>query len=443
MRDTCDLTTGHIGKQIIHLALPILGSGFLQMLYNFVDMAWLGRLGSEYVAASGAASVFFWLATSLSLLNKVGGEVTVAYAVGAQDEKSAQEYAGHVTTMGLLLGLLVMALYILFAHPFIGFYRLIPEIHSYGVSYFRIVALGLPITFLTVALIGVYNAIGRSEVPFRATAIGVATNLLLDPLFIFLLDLKIEGAAIATILSQAVVLALLLWRLYSDRLFGGFRIIRHLRLTPTLSVLKIGTPVALMNALMAAINMSLGRFASQAGGHIGVTTISVGGQLEGISWNTGQGLSTALSAFVSQNYGAGHRTRIRQGLAFTLKLATAVGLIGLLLNYFLGDRLFALIIPETRAILAGADYLRINSPAQLFMMIELSFQGFFYGMRRSLPPALISITGNALRIPLAMILLPIHPTIDTLWWIICWTCLLKGAAILLYYLTTRRRLLPA
>lgn len=441
MRKARNLTTGPIGKQIVGLALPILGSGFLQMLYNFVDMAWLGRLGSEYLAAAGAASVFFWLASSLSLLNKVGGEVTVAYEVGAHHEEGARDYAGHVSTLGLLMGLLVMVVYLLLAHPFVGFYRLSPTIHGYGVNYLRIGALGLPLTYLTVALTGVYNASGRSEVPFRATAIGVVTNLILDPVFIFALDLKIEGAAIATVLSQSVVLLLILRRLSLDRLFGGFPLLRNLSLATTRAILKIGTPVALMNSLMAIISMNLGRFASVAGGHIGVTTISVGGQLEGISWNTGQGLSTSLSAFVSQNHGARQPDRIKGGLSFTLKVAAVVGAFGFALNYFFGDWLFGLVIPEAPAIAAGATYLHINAPAQLFMMVEITFQGFFYGMKRSLPPALISIGGNALRIPLAMLLLPLFPGVETIWWIICGTCFLKGAAILIYYLTTHQKLL--
>lgn len=441
MREARNLTAGPIGRQIVQVALPILGSAFLQMLYIFVDMAWLGRLGSEYVAASSAASVFFWLATSISLLNKVGAEVTVAYTVGAGDEDTGRGYAAHVSTLALLLGLVVMSVYLIFAHPFIGFYKLAPVIHGYGVSYFRIASLGLPVVYLTMALTGVYNATGHSEVPFRATAVGVIANLLLDPLFIFTLDLKVEGAAIATVLSQTLVLLILLRRLRADRLLGGFSLLTPLRGAIIRTLLKIGAPVAFMNALMAVINMSLGRFASLAGGHIGVTTISVGGQLEGISWNTGQGLSTSLSTFVSQNFGARKNDRIKRGLAFALKTGLVVGLFGFLLNFFYGDWLFGLIIPEPDAITAGAAYLRINAPAQVFMMIELTFQGFFYGMRRSLPPTIISVGGNILRIPLAMLLLPLFPTVDTLWWIICGTCFIKATAAVLYYLFTRRKLL--
>lgn len=76
IREAKILTEGSIPKHLFKLALPILGTSFVQMLYNFTDMAWLGRLNSEAIAAVGAASVFMWLASSISLINKVGSEVT-------------------------------------------------------------------------------------------------------------------------------------------------------------------------------------------------------------------------------------------------------------------------------------------------------------------------------------------------------------------------------
>ncbi|MDN4753934.1 MATE family efflux transporter [Porphyromonadaceae bacterium W3.11] len=440
-REVKNLTTGHIGGHITRLAIPILGTSLLQLLYSFTDMAWLGRLSGESVAAAGAASVFIWLANSFSLVNKVGSEVTVANAIGRGELDDAATYASHTSTIAFIMGVGMMLIYGLLAGPLIGFYQLEPHIHQMGVEYLRIAALGMPLIFMMVSYTGTYNASGHSKIPFIISTIGLVLNMVLDPIFIFLLDLGIKGAACATVLSQAIGLTLFLIQILKrDKLLGGIQIFTKLQGKISSTILKLGMPVAIMNSLFALINMALGRIASQFGGYIGVMTLTTGGQLEGICWNTAQGFSTALSSFVSQNFGAGKRDRIISAFRFTLKLALGVGLFGFFFYFFWGESLFRLIVPEEAAYKAGATYLKIQAIAQIFSMLEITSQGFFYGIRRTLPPSLISMVGNLLRIPFALILLPIFSDIIVLWWIISISSILKGAVAFAWYFRERKRL---
>ncbi|TFH94586.1 MATE family efflux transporter [Porphyromonas levii] len=439
-RQTKDLTHGPIAKQLVQLSLPILGTSFVQMLYSFTDMAWLGRLSPEAVAATGAASVFTWLANSVSLLNKVSSEVGVANALGRNDEAEARAYASHTSTLGFLLGMGVLLLYGLGAEGLIGFYKMASDIHSVSVDYLRIASLGMPLIFMIASYTGTYNATGHSKIPFVINTIGLGMNMLLDPLFIFVLGMEVKGAAWATVLSQAVVLVMLLVQVHHrDKLLGGFPTLVRLQRGVTIAIFKIGTPVALLNSLFAFINMGLGRAASVFGGHIGVMTLTTGGQLEGLCWNTAQGFSTALSAFTGQNYGAQKPERIRLGVRYTLALSLGVGVLGFLLYYFWGEELFALIVPDVAAYTAGAIYLKIQALPQIFSMLEITSQGYFYGVRRTIPPAIISIVGNSLRIPAALILLPITQDVNTLWWIIAASSTLKGLAAGLWYLRVRHQ----
>lgn len=440
MRKAINLTEGPIGKQIVGLAMPILGSSFILMLYSFVDMAWLGRLSSDTVAASGAASIFTWLVNCFTLISKVGAEVTVTNGIGRQDEEAAADFAAHNITLALYLGISTFLIFSLFTDQFIGFYGLSAPVDGYAIAYLRICAFGFPFMFLTNSFIGIYNASGLSKIPFVINVIGLGLNMILDPIFIFVLDLGIRGAAMATVLSQAISASLYFIQMrYRDNLFGGFRMIRRLTARTTQTILKLGVPAALMNAFLAVINLILGRFASAAGGATGVMTLTIGGQLEGIAWNAGQGFSTSLSSFVSQNFGAEKYRRIREGLCFTLWLCLAFGVLGTLINYFGGSFLFSLIIPnDPIGIASGAEYLRIDAWAQIFVMIEVCFQGFFYGMRRPLPPSLISISCNFLRIPMAFLLLKYVGGINCLWWTICITCIIKGTLAGGYYLAKGR-----
>lgn len=441
MRIAKNLTQGSIHKPLFALAMPILGTSFIQMLYSFTDMAWLGRLDNQSVAAVGAVSMFAWLASSLSLINKVGSEVLVAQCIGENNPKKAARYAGHTSTLSIILGVTIGSIYLLLSSPLLSLYNLAAPIHDKAVSYMHIISVGIPLVACTASYTGTYNAMGYSKVPFVISTLGLVLNMMLDPLCIFVLNLGSDGAGYATLISQTVVYLLFITQMKRiDKLLENFPLITRPELPFVSSILHIGVPVALLNCLFAFINMFMGRMASDTNGHIGVLTLTTGGQLEGITWSTAQGFSTALSAFVSQNYAAGKIKRVLRAFRFTLIMTVSFGLLTSLVYYFWGSHLFRVIVPEIEAYHAGGIYLRINAYSQVFMMVELCSQGLFYGIRKTRIPAAISIGGNLLRIPLALIILAIFPCIEALWWVICFSTILKGCLSLLCYRREEKRL---
>ena len=102
MKGTKNLTQGPILKQLFTLAMPIMATSFIQMAYSLTDMAWVGRIGSEAIAAVGSVGILTWMSTSISLLNKVGSEVSVGQSIGAQNEQAARAFASHNLTLSLL-----------------------------------------------------------------------------------------------------------------------------------------------------------------------------------------------------------------------------------------------------------------------------------------------------------------------------------------------------
>ncbi len=441
MQSVKNLTDGPIRKQLFGLALPIMGTSFVQMAYSLTDMAWVGRLGSEAVAAIGAVGILTWLTQSISLMNKVGAEVSVGHAIGANNVREAKAYASHNLTIGLIISLVWGALLFLLAHPVLGLFRLESSITDNAVNYLRIVATAFPFVFLSSAFTGIHNAAGLSKVPFYISGLGLVLNMLLDPLFILLLGWGTAGAAYATWLSQCMVVLLFVYQMkVRNRLWDGFRFFVRPRWFYTQKVLRIGLPVALLNSVFAVINMLMGRTASTYGGHIGLMAMTAGGQVEAIAWNTSQGFSTALSAFTAQNYAAEKKERIDTAYYITLKMALSFGLLCSLLFIFCGSELFSLIVPERAAYEAGGAYLRIDGYSMIFMMIEITMQGLFYGVGRTVPPAVTSITFNALRIPLAMILGAIGWGIDGVWWAICISSILKGCVSFIWFQSLRKKI---
>ena len=442
MKGIKNLTEGPILRQLFMLAMPIMATSFIQMAYSLTDMAWVGRLGSEAIAAVGSVGILTWMTSSLSLLNKVGSEVSVGQAIGMKDETAARSFSTHNLTLALMISFVWACILFVFASPIIGIYELKPNIADDAISYLRIVTTAFPFVFLSATFTGIFNAAGRSKVPFTINAIGLGINMILDPLFIFVFDWKTDGAALATWLAQAIVFALFVHQLKFKRiLWDDFLFFGKLKKLYTIKIFKIGLPVATLNALFAFANMYLGRIASTVGGHLGLMAMTTGGQIEAITWNSAQGFSTALSAFVAQNYAARQIHRVMKALKSMFFITFVFGMICTGLFVFCGNDIFSIFVPEKEAYEAGGLFLRIDGYSQLFMMLEITVQGVFYGIGRTVPPAIISVVFNYLRIPLALFFVSLGWGLAGIWWCVCLTSILKGIIILIWFLAIKKKTL--
>ncbi len=439
-----DLTQGGIFRQLLRLALPLMAISFIQMTYNLVDILWIGRLSSRSVAAVGSIGMLMWMMNSVALISKVGAEISIGQSIGARRLDHASLYASHTTTLALFLGVAFGIFFLLFPHPYVAFYRLEHSIAMEAVSYLRIMAVGIPVMFLILNFSGIYIGSGRSDIPFYFNATGLIFNILLDPLLIFGVGpfpaMGVEGAALATVFSQGVVLLLFITHLKRrNGLLGRFRFLISPNRRFTINILKLGLPVAAMNVYFAFINMNLARTASLYGGHLGITSQTTGGQIEGITWNTSNGFATALGSFVAQNFAAGKMLRATRAFRYTLMMMGLLGGIVSAAFIFRGEWIFSLFVPEREAYIAGGDYLLILGFSQLFMMLEITTQGIFNGLGKTSPPAIVSVVFNTLRIPLALFL-GARIGVTGVWWAISITSLFKGSILFIWYLLLRKRL---
>ena len=442
MKGTKNLTQGPILRQLFTLAMSIMATSFIQMAYSLTDMAWVGRLGSEAIAAVGSVGILTWMSTAIALLNKVGAEVNVGQAIGAQDEQAARSFASNNITLALLISVLWGALLFIFARPIIGIYELQPHIEDMAVEYLRIVSTALPFVFLSTAFTGTFNAAGRSKIPFSINGIGLITNIILDPLFIFGLEWGTTGAAIATWLAEAIVCFLFVYELKKKKiLWDNFIFFTRLKKQYAVRIIKIGLPVATFNTLFAFVNMFLGRTASEQGGHLGLMALTTGGQIEAITWNTSQGFATALSAFVAQNYAARQVTRVLKAYHTTLWMTFIFGTFCTFIFICYGNEIFSIFVPEKAAYETGGVFLRIDGYSQIFMMLEITIQGVFYGIGRTMPPAVISVSCNYLRIPMALLFVSWGWGLPGIWWSVTITSTMKGIICLIWFMAIKKKAL--
>ncbi|NMB06920.1 MAG: MATE family efflux transporter, partial [Tissierellia bacterium] len=205
-----NLTEGKIISTLIKLALPIMGTSFIQMAYSLTDTMWLGRASTKAVAAVGTAGNLMWFGSGLILITQIGLGVSVAQSYGRNDMDAVKKYISYGFQLDIFIAIIYSLLLFIFNSQIIGFFNLNDvEVIRMAEEYLRIIALGLTFHFINPIFSTTLNSTGNSVTPFKLNALGLIINMILDPILIFGLgpipSLGAKGAAIATISAQFMV----------------------------------------------------------------------------------------------------------------------------------------------------------------------------------------------------------------------------------------------
>lgn len=443
-----NLTKGPILKTLTKLAIPIMASSFLGTLYNITDMAWIGLLGAKAVAGVGVGGMFTWLSQGLVSLARMGGQVQVAQHIGRREQEEAHGYAQAAVQMSALLGILFAAVVLILLKPLIGFFKLEDaEALAAAFSYTKIACGLIMFSFLSLTLTGLYTAQGDSKTPFAANLVGLAVNMILDPVLILgpgpFPRLGVTGAAIATVTAQFIVMSILVMRIFvtkKENVLKGIQLFEKIPPKYVRGICKIGIPTALQGMAYCMISMVLTRMVSGFGAEA-IATQRVGGQIESVSWNTADGFGAALNAFIGQNYGAGKMDRVKKGYRASLITVGVWGLFITLLFVCFPEQISGVFFHEPTAIATAVGYMIIIGYSEAFMSVELMTVGALSGLGKTHLCSVISITLTSARIPLAILLSGTALGLLGIWWALTATSVVKGIvfAMAFYWITARMR----
>jgi len=445
MQARTDLTEGPIFSKLVRLALPIIGTSFIHMAYNLTDVIWLGRFGSATVTAVTTAGFFIWLLMALFYSLKSGTETLVSQAAGRKDLSAAVSVAENAVTFGIYSSFVLNLMILIFAADLLQFFRLEPAVMGDAVSYLQIVSFGIFFSLLNVVLSSIYIGLGNSRIPFLVNSLGLAVNIILDPILIFgfsfFPELGAKGAAIATVISNILVFLTFLFKLKSpDSILPGLKIRIGMKKKILRRIFKVGLPVSIQQVAFCLFSMGIARIVSQYG-TIPLGVQNVGANIEALSWSTALGFSTALGSFTGQNFGAGEYKRIGRGYYCILFLSISLGLIATVAFVFFGKEIFSLFSRDPEMVSIGATYLSILAVSQIFMCIEITSAGGFYGLGKTKPPSITSVLFTGLRIPAALLVVSFTSYgYNGVWWCISISSVIKGVIVAALYFFTLRRL---
>lgn len=205
MKTFNDLTSTPIRNTIIKLALPIIGSSLLLVAYGIIDMLWIGRMGSEAVAAVGTAAFFINLGIGLNAIIVVGTGIRVAHRLGEKNIEEAENIIDTGFFINAIIFLIYLVLTLIFKNYIISFFRFNNlNIEKMVSEYLIVTAFGIIFKFSNFMFVSIFNSFGDSKTPFKINCVGVLLNVVLDPLFIFTFEMGVIGAGVATVLAEGI-----------------------------------------------------------------------------------------------------------------------------------------------------------------------------------------------------------------------------------------------
>jgi putative MATE family efflux protein len=316
-----DFSTGSIPKTIIRLALPLMGAEIINALYNIADRVYLGHMpGAGALALTGVGLTFpvILVLSAFGMLIGMGGAPLCSIARGEGDLERAEGLLGNAFSLSLLLGAFLTAAIFLLKDPVLSWIGATAETLPYADGYLSIYLWGTPFVMITLGLNPFINAQGFTSVGMITVSIGALLNIILDPIFIFTLGMGAQGAALATVISQAASAVWILKFLTGRRAIVRLKR-RRLALMPALCrrMLGLGASSFTMNLTEATIqfvsNNALLLYGSPQ--HVGVMTII--SSIRQLAMMPLSGFSGGLQPVIGFNYGARLYRRVREGIRFT------------------------------------------------------------------------------------------------------------------------------
>lgn len=404
-----DFSTGKVWRQILSQAIPLTLAEIVQLLYNIVDRIYLGHLpASESMALTGVGLIFpiVSLVGAFTSLFGSGGAPLFAIARGAQKEDRARRIQGNVFTLLSICSLFIMALCFLFKRPILYLFGASDLSLPFADAYLTVYLLGTPFTMLATGLNGFINAQGFPRVGMLTTMLGAILNLVLDPLFIFGFGLGVQGAAWATIISQAASFA---WVM---AFFLGKRALYPLRrqdmgvqlklLGEILSLGVVGFVMKATNSLVqAACNSTLQLFGGDL--YVGVMTV-VNSVREVLSLPV-SGITGGAQPVLGFNYGAKKPERVKAGIRFATIVGVAYTTVMWICVLVFPALFVSVFSPDPALLSAGSEALKLY----FFGFFFQAFQGCGQMVFQSLGDARHAVFFSILRkavivVPLTLLL---------------------------------------
>ena len=412
-----DILHGSLWRDIPLFALPVAITGILEQLSNLIDTLMIGHFspdgGTLGMAAVGSTTPIAALLIMLFVGLSLGANVTIAHAIGADNQDRANRCA-HTAVVLALLGVVVTILMEIASRPLMQCLSVPPEIFNDALVYLRVYLLGIPAILLFNFEAAVFRSVGVTRMPLMALAISAALNVVLDGIFVAFLGWGAAGVALATVLCYIVSSGFLFTRLLKAD--------EAIRIDPrrlcidresVTKIVRIGLPAGIQGSVFSLANILIQTCINSLGAQV-VAASSAALALEFVCYSLLNSFSQACTTFVGQNSGAGNLERCTEVLKVALIEDAIITVVMIVLIVWQGRTILALFSSDAEVL--DIAYVRVCTlfPAYVFSMVYENMSGYLRGFGISaLPSALTAIGVCGTRFFWALVVFPAHPTFAT------------------------------
>ena len=326
-----ELASAPIGKLMVRLALPAVLAQFINVLYNVVDRIYIGHIpgtGALALTGVGVTMPIILLISAFAAFAGMGGAPLASIQLGAGNRERAERILSNSFSMLLILSVVLTIFFRAFSRPLLYAFGASDNIIGYGLSYINLYVLGTVFVQLALGLNTFISAQGHATTAMLSVLIGAVINIVLDPILIFVFNMGVQGAAVATVISQACSAAWALRFLTSKK--SSIRIrLSYMKLQPkiALSILGLGIAPFIMQSTESLVTITLNSGLQTYGGDLYVGSMTVMQSVMQSIMMPMQGISQGVQPILSYNYGAGNYQRVRDTFKLLFKVTVALTVI--------------------------------------------------------------------------------------------------------------------
>jgi len=386
-RSSADLGSGSVRRLLFSLALPTITSQIVNMLYNLVDRVYIGRIapvetvGKLALTGVGVCMPIILIISAFSSLMAAGGAPRASIAAGRGEPEQSEAILGSCFTMLLCTSAVLTVLFSVFAEDLLLLFGASENTVGYALSYIRIYVLGTVFVQLTLGMNAFITAQGFTSVSMKTVLIGAGLNTVLDPIFIFLLDMGVQGAALATVLSQAVSACWVLrfltgkttrWKLRRANLRPRAKVV--------LPCVALGLAPFIMQSTESLLSVSFNSSLQKYGGDMAVGAMTILTSIMQFAMMPLQGLTQGAQPIISFNFGARNAQRVREAFRVLLISCVTYSMVLWTLVQLLPQVFVGIFTPDSALIGYAVWAVRIYMAAAGIFGIQIACQQTFIAL---------------------------------------------------------------
>lgn len=408
-----------IGKLLLKLALPTVAAQLINMLYNIVDRIYIGHIpeiGADALTGVGVCMPLIMMVSAFAALVGFGGSPRASIAMGKKDNDLAEKILGNCFTTQILISFVLTAVLLIWNRDLLMAFGASENTISYGTRYMNIYSVGTIFVQLTLGMNAFITAQGFAKTGMLSVLIGAVSNIVLDPIFIFGFNMDVQGAALATIISQALSCV---W--VASFLFGKKTILKirkeNMRLSASviLPCLALGTSTFIMQASESVISICFNSSLQKFGGDIAVGAMTILTSVMQFAMLPLQGLGQGAQPIISYNYGAGSARRVKDAFKLLLKISLGYALFLWAMVMVLPGGFVRMFTSDLKLIAFTKTALRVYLAALFMMGIQMACQMTFNSLGRAVESIIVAIMRKfVLLLPLIFVLPQIFKSDQTM-----------------------------